>query len=120
MKTATELINWYEDKIKQLFDLKEQLYGTPLQGFALSRDPEEKPPSSSFCQCNTETLFKFAKNPIQLRACMMVSVLIDQMMWTHFSGIYDNFRFVFRYPKYRDTRVEAALLPLGLLFIGKK
>ena len=99
MKTATELINWYEDEIKQLFDLKEQLYGTPLQGFALSRDPEEKPPSVSFCQCNTETLFKLAKNPIQLRAYMMVSVLIDQMMWTHFSGIYDSFRSVFRYPK---------------------
>ena len=99
MKTATDLINWYENEITQLFDLKEQLYGTPLQGLALSRDPEEKPPSCSFCQCNTEALFKFAKKPIQLRAYMMVSVLIDQMMWTHFSGIYDNFRSVFRYPK---------------------
>ena len=98
MKTASEFIDWYDNELEQIFGLKEQLYGTPLGGF-VSYFWEESQHAPDFCQCNTETLFEFAKNPIQLRAYMMVSTLIDQMMWTHFSGIYDNFRSVFRYPK---------------------
>ena len=123
MKTATDLINWYENEITQLFDLKEQLYGTPLQGFVftLGRVPEEKPPGLiSFCQCNTETLFEFAKNPIQLRAYMMVSVLIDQMMWTHFPDIYGSFRTVYRYPKISNHAGGGCASPSWVIIYWEK
>ena len=123
MKTATDLINWYENEITQLFDLKEQLYGTPLQGFVftLGRVPEEKPPGLiSFCQCNTETLFEFAKNPIQLRAYMMVSVLIDQMMWTHFPDIYGSFRSVYRYPKISNHAGGGCASPSWVIIYWEK
>ena len=52
-----------------------------------------------FCQCHSEMIIKFSRDPKQMRAFMMIGVLIDQMMWTHFQHLYSDFEKTFRYPK---------------------
>ena len=62
MKTASELIDWYNNEIEQIIGLKEQLSGTPLGGF-VSYFWEEGQRAPNFCQCNTEALFELTKTP---------------------------------------------------------
>lgn len=51
------------------------------------------------CQCHSEFVIKFSRNPKEMRAFMMVGVLIDQVMYTHFQHLYADFQKTFRYPK---------------------
>lgn len=57
------------------------------------------PGGDGFCQCGSEKVIEGSSNPSQMRAFLMVGVLIDQMMWTHFRNLYSNFEKTFRYPK---------------------
>ncbi len=52
-----------------------------------------------FCQCHSEFVIKFSGDPKEMRAFMMVGVLIDQVMYTHFQHFYADFQKKFRYPK---------------------
>ena len=51
------------------------------------------------CQCGTERLIDPSANPNQMRTVLMVSVFIDQMVYTHFRGEYAHFRDRFHFPK---------------------
>ena len=55
-----------------------------------------------FCQCSSEAFIKKTKNPIEMRSFLTIGVLIDQMLYTHFSEIYYEFRSVYKYPKIRS------------------
>ena len=52
-----------------------------------------------FCQCASEKIIEGSSNPKQMRAFIMIGVLVDQMMWTHFQHLYSDFKKTFRYPK---------------------
>ena len=80
MNSATELIDWYWSEIDTLYPHDTGALGNP-------------------CQCFTETLIKDSSNPDQMRSFMMIGVLIDQMMYSHFHEMYLTFSSVFRYPK---------------------
>jgi len=82
MNSAKELINWFWRDAK----------------FAprWSNRPQEV---NGPCQCATEKLCGSSSDPNQMRAFMMVGVLVDQMMWTHFRDLYPDFYESFRYPK---------------------
>ena len=83
MNSATELIDWYWSEIDAL--------GSSRSHYTL----EDGGP----CQCSTEKLIKDSSNPDQMRSFMMIGVLIDQMMYSHFHEMYLTFSSVFRYPK---------------------
>tara|TARA_B100000787_G_scaffold15277_1_gene10893 strand:+ start:99 stop:650 length:552 start_codon:yes stop_codon:yes gene_type:complete len=51
------------------------------------------------CQCASERFIRRAKNPIEMRSLLLIGVLIDQVIYSHFSEIYDDFRMTFKYPK---------------------
>ena len=44
-----------------------------------------------YCQCSTETAISYSREPDRMRAFLMIAVLIDQMMWTHFRYLYGEF-----------------------------
>ena len=44
--------------------------------------------SRGFCQCATENAIDDSSDPDRMRAFLMISVLVDQMMWTHFLSLY--------------------------------
>ena len=52
-----------------------------------------------FCQCTSEKIIKGSINPKQMRAFIMIGVLIDQIMEAHFSHLYSDFEKTFRYPR---------------------
>jgi len=51
------------------------------------------------CQCTSEKFIRRAKNPIEMRSLLLIGVLIDQVIYSHFSEIYDDFRMIFKHPK---------------------
>ena len=83
MNSATELIDWYWSEIDAL--------GSSRSHYTLEYDGP--------CQCSTEELIKDSSNSDQMRSFMMIGVLIDQMMYSHFHEMYLTFSSVFRYPK---------------------
>jgi hypothetical protein len=74
--SASELIDWYWDNPSFPYASKE-----------------------GFCQCGSEKVIEDSSNPEQMRAFLMIGVLIDQMMFTHSNNIYSGFRETFKYPK---------------------
>jgi hypothetical protein len=58
--------------------------------------------SPCLCQCETEEFFAMSEGEGELRAFLMISVFVDQMMWTHFRTIYRPFGVVFKFPKLND------------------
>jgi cell fate (sporulation/competence/biofilm development) regulator YmcA (YheA/YmcA/DUF963 family) len=53
-----------------------------------------------YCQCTTERAIGYSREPDRMRAFLMIAVLIDQMMWTHFRYFYGEFLAAgFRFPK---------------------
>ena len=42
------------------------------------------------CQCASERFIRRAKNPIEMRSLLLIGVLIDQVIYSHFSEIYDE------------------------------
>jgi hypothetical protein len=83
MNSATELIDWYWLEIDALRSSKSH--------HVLEDDGP--------CQCGTEEIIKDSSKPDQMRSFMMVGVLIDQIMWTHFYEMHSSFEIIFRYPK---------------------
>lgn len=54
------------------------------------------------CQCQTERFIEKSCHPDKMRAFLMLSVFIDQTMYTHFRGpekLYRDFRSRFYFPK---------------------
>ena len=51
------------------------------------------------CQCGTEKLIEKSANQNEMRTFLLVSVFIDQMIYTHFRAAYDRFSSNFRAPK---------------------
>ena len=54
------------------------------------------------CQCTSEQFIKRTNNPIEMRSFLTIGVLIDQIIYSHFSEIYDEFRSIYKYPKIRS------------------
>lgn len=52
-----------------------------------------------FCQCGSEKIIKKSSNPEMMRAFLLVAVLIDQFIYTHYPTVYSQFRVTFRIPK---------------------
>ncbi len=51
------------------------------------------------CQCETEEFIEKSDQPKLMRSFLALSVFIDQVMYTHFQPVYDDFRMQFRFPK---------------------
>lgn len=43
------------------------------------------------CQCATENAIGHSSDPDRMRAFLIIAVLVDQMMWTHFLQLYGKF-----------------------------
>ena len=55
--------------------------------------------SDGFCQCSSEKIVRHSRDSDQMRAFLMIGVLIDEIMYSHLGQIYGAFREQFRYPK---------------------
>ena len=44
-----------------------------------------------FCQCATENAIDHSSDPDRMRAFLIIAVLVDQVMWTHFFSLYGKF-----------------------------
>jgi hypothetical protein len=60
---------------------------------------DERYEGSGMCQCSTERIIEHSNNSKQMRSFMMISVFIDQVAFTHFQDIYDQFQARYRFPK---------------------
>jgi hypothetical protein len=60
---------------------------------------EDRTDQIGVCQCGTERVIDHSDNPERMRLFMMVSVFIDQMVYTHFHHVYPQFQIRFRFPK---------------------
>jgi hypothetical protein len=69
-----------------------------------------------FCQCGSEEVIEGSSNPKQMRAFIMIGVLIDQMMWTHFQHLYSDFEKTFRYPKLNSHPGSGMAPPSWLVY----
>ena len=78
-KSAENLINWYWSRHHDI---------PHLAGL-----------SDGLCQCSTEKFITRSRDPKTARSFLMIGALIDQIMFTHFHEIYDEFEGEFRYPK---------------------
>ena len=96
-----KLIDWYWDEI---YFYKKNKNITRLVG-------EDNP-----CQCETEQIIKNSSSPDVIRPFMMVSILNDQMMWTHFRDEYDLFRDTFKYPKLLSHGVAGMASPSWFVY----
>ena len=96
-----KLIDWYWDEI---YFYKKNKNITKLVG-------EDNP-----CQCETEQIIKNSSSPDVIRPFMMVSILTDQMMWTHFKDEYDQFRDTFKYPKLLSHGVAGMASPSWFVY----
>ena len=61
--------------------------------------PENRVDETGVCQCGTERVIDHSDNPERMRSFMMISVFIDQMVYTHFHHVYSRFQTRFRFPK---------------------
>jgi hypothetical protein len=77
--TANNLINWYWSKYNDI--------------------PNLAGGNDGLCQCATESFIMRSGDPKTARSFLMIGALIDQIMFTDFYEIYDDFRDEFRYPK---------------------
>ena len=78
MKNANDYIEWFWAefiKIKQDFE------------------------GDGLCSCEFDNFIKNSSCPVQMWAFLLIGTLIDQMMYTHFKNIYDEFRLQYRYHK---------------------
>jgi hypothetical protein len=69
-----------------------------------------------FCQCNSEKVIDFSREPELMRAFLMVGVLIDQMMFTHFHSMYSDFRNKYKYPKLHAHGASGMISPNWLVY----
>jgi hypothetical protein len=58
-------------------------------------------PEEELCQCGTEKVIEGSSDPDLMRSFLLIGVLIDQLMYTHYPRNYNQFRGEFRYPKLR-------------------
>ena len=89
MKQTLKLINAFDEEVENQKNNKNN-------HFDISFD------EVWFCQCSSEAFIKKTKNPIEMRSFLTNGVLIDQIIYTHFSEIYREFRSVYKYPKIRS------------------
>ena len=82
--SASKLIDWYWD---ELFFIRKKLNKDRFFG---DEDP---------CQCETEKIIENSSSPKVMRSFMLIGVLLDQMMWTHYRDNYQTFRDKFKLPK---------------------
>jgi len=80
----SKLIDWYWD---ELFFIRKKLGKDRFVG---NEDP---------CQCETEQIIENSSSPKVIRSFMLIGVLLDQMMWTHYFDNYQTFRDKFKLPK---------------------
>ncbi len=102
MNSQKDWINWFWQEFDRVF-------GQPLNPEAFQQIPPmwcsmfRRGYSSShrygLCQCETEYFIANSKNPPLMRSFLITGILIDQMMYTHFKSLYDEFRGQYCYPK---------------------
>jgi len=80
MKNTKELIGWFWSEYN--------LSGSRVSGW-----------KDGFCQCVADSFIEKSSDPKKSRAFLIIAVLIDQMMYTHFYDLYASFRSQFKYPK---------------------
>jgi len=68
------------------------------------------------CQCQTEDVIRRSPNASRMRSFLMIGVLIDQMMFSHFSQVYDEFHNQFRFPKLQAHPVPGMASPSWLIY----
>jgi len=92
MNSAKELIDWYRKETKWLLSSDDYLHG--------------------FCQCATERLIKRSVDPSQMRAFMMIGMLIKR---TVNSNLRSDFEKSFIYPSMYAHGPAEGEVPLGWL-----
>ena len=55
--------------------------------------------TEGLCQCGTENLIERSARPNDMRTFLMVSVFVDQMIYTHYRQWYERFRGERQFPK---------------------
>lgn len=83
-----------------------------------SRVPHKS--GEGLCQCSTEELIRRSPDPKRMRAFIMISVFIDQMMYTHFRHLYVDFRYRFRFPKLYSHISSALMMNAGWLVYSRR
>jgi hypothetical protein len=63
------------------------------------------------CQCGTEKVIEESSDSDLMRSFLLIGVLIDQMMYTHYPRNYNQFRGEFKYPKLRAHGVYGMTSP---------
>ena len=81
-ETADQIIEWYKKRFKNW-----SLYPFPKRDWEV-------------CQCGTEKLIASCRGYAnKMRAFLLVSPFIDQMIYTHYRQIYSRFRDRYKFPK---------------------
>ena len=100
---AAALIRDFDNNLRNNEDMFEDMdnahsfiewfWSKPKRNFRLTNFDD------GLCQCETEHFIDSANRPDLMRSFLLLAVFIDQMMYTHFQSIYQEFRSHFYYPK---------------------
>jgi len=73
-----------------------------------------------FCQCTSESIIQDSRDPDEMRAFLMIGVLIDEIMYAHFGSLYNSFHQRFRYPKLHNHGGGGMMHPRWFRFTAEK
>ena len=73
-----------------------------------------------FCQCTSESIIQDSRDPDEMRAFLMIGVLIDEIMYAHFGSLYNSFHQRFRYPKLHNHGTSGMMHPHWFRFTAEK
>ena len=78
--TLDQINNRMRKLRRERAEIRERLYANPGNNYVMN--------DRGFCQCATEDAIDHSSDPDRMRAFLMIAVLVDQVMWTHFLSLY--------------------------------
>jgi len=78
--TLDQINNRMRKLRRERAEIRERLDANPGSNYVMN--------DRGFCQCATEDAIDHSSDPDRMRAFLMIAVLVDQMMWTHFLSLY--------------------------------
>ena len=78
--TLDQINNRMRKLRRERAEIRERLYANPRNNYVMN--------DRGFCQCATEDAIDHSSDPDRMRAFLMIAVLVDQVMWTHFLSLY--------------------------------
>jgi len=71
---------------------------------------------NELCQCGTEEVISRSSDPKRMRAFLLVSVFIDQLIFTHYHSLYQKFRDNYKIPKLIQHTSKSNASPSWFIF----